>query len=299
MLQTSDASDRLIEWLGATQAPASVWDEVLGGKGASLERLLRLGAPTPAGFCVTTTAFRQQLAFGPQADAVARAIAALPDEDARADLVRRLTDTPLEPGLSAELDGAVGRLADANGGDAARFAVRSSAVGEDSQLASFAGIHETELELTSECVQDALRRCWASLWSQRAVQYRESRGLPMDGAMAVVIQQLVPAEAAAVVFTRHPVTQRDDQLLVNVVHGLGESLVSGTETPDELVLDKATLDCVSTVPAGDHPVLADAELRELGSLALRLEEAFACAIDIEAALAGGRWHVLQARPITA
>lgn len=289
----------LIEWLGATQAPASAWDEVLGGKGASLERLLRLGAPTPAGFCVTTTAFRQQLEYGPEADAAARAIAALPDEGARTALVRLLTDAPLEPGLSAELDGALGRLADENGRDAARFAVRSSAVGEDSQLASFAGIHETELELTSAHVQDALRRCWASLWSQRAVQYRGSRGLPMDGTMAVVVQLLVPAEAAAVVFTRHPVTQRDDQLLVNAVHGLGESLVSGTVTPDELVLDKATLDSVSSVPAGDRPVLGDTELRQLGSLALQLEDAFACAIDIEAALAGGRWHVLQARPITA
>jgi phosphoenolpyruvate synthase/pyruvate phosphate dikinase len=289
----------LIEWLGATQAPASAWDEVLGGKGASLERLLRLGAPTPAGFCVTTAAFHHQLAYGPEADAAARAIAALPDEDARAALVRLLMDAPLEPGLSTALDGALGRLADENGRDGARFAVRSSAVGEDSQLASFAGIHETELELTMAQVQGALRRCWGSLWSQRAVRYRASHGLPMDGAMAVVIQLLVPAEAAAVVFTRHPVTQRDDQLLVNAVRGMGESLVSGTVTPDELVLDKATLDPVSAVPAGDKPVLADTELRDLGSLALQLEEAFACAIDIEAAFAGGRWHVLQARPITA
>ncbi|HEX2142072.1 MAG TPA: PEP/pyruvate-binding domain-containing protein [Candidatus Limnocylindria bacterium] len=299
MLQPSDARDRLIEWLGATDAPASVLDELLGGKGASLERLLRMGAPTPPGFCLTTTAFRHQLDASAETDAVARAIAALPDEDARSTLVRLLTDAPLAPALASALEDCVRRLASRNGGEEARFAVRSSAVGEDSRLASFAGVHETELGLTDAQVPGAIRRCWASLWSERAIQYRASRELPMDGAMAVVVQVLVPAEAAAVVFTRHPITQRDDQLLVNSVSGLGEALVSGIITPDELVLDKATLRAVSIVPANGQPVLADGELRELGTLALELEAAFRCPIDIEAALAGGKWHVLQARPITA
>jgi rifampicin phosphotransferase len=296
MLQPSNAGDRLIEWLGATRAPASAWDEVLGGKGASLEGLLRMGAPTPPGFCLTTTAFRHQLEASDQTDVVTRAMAALPDEDARAALVRLLTDAPLSPALASDLEDAVRRL---GGREDTRFAVRSSAVGEDSRLASFAGVHETELGLTDAEVAGAVRRCWASLWSQRAVQYRASRGLPMDGAMAVVVQVLVPADAAAVVFTRHPITRRDDQLLVNSVSGLGEALVSGTITPDELVLDKATLRAVSVVSANGRPVLTEGELHELATLAVDLEAAFKCAIDIEAALAGGQWHVLQARPITA
>lgn len=281
--------DALVARLGATQAPASEWAGLLGGKGASLERLLRLGAPTPAGFCLTTNAFRHQLA-GTDA---AGFIAALPNEDARASLVRLLTDAPLAPRLAAELDA---ELIDLGPGP---YAVRSSAVGEDSALASFAGIHETELGLGAAEVPDAIRRCWASLWSERAVQYRASRGLPMDGAMALVVQVLVLAEASAVVFTRHPVTHRDDQVLVNAIRGLGEALVSGLETPDELVLDKASLRTVQSAPANGEPVLSDAEAAELGTLALRLEAEFRCAIDIEAALAGGRWHVLQARPITA
>jgi pyruvate,water dikinase len=293
--EPNDDRDHLIEWLGATTAPHAAWDELLGGKAAGLERLRRLGAPTPPGFCLTTHAFRQHLAQGDPA----RAIAALPDEGARVSLVRQLTDGPLPGELAMVLDAAVARLATEAGGQSARFAVRSSAVGEDSSQASFAGIHETELDLAAIEVPDAVRRCWASLWSERAVRYRTSRGLAMDGAMAVVVQALVPASASAVVFTRHPVTRRADQVLVNAIRGLGEALVSGTATPDEIVLDKATLEASALVPGNGEAVLSAEEVRDLGSLALRLEAAFECAIDIEASLAGGRWQILQVRPITA
>lgn len=286
----------LVERLGATSAPEGAWDELLGGKGASLERLIRLGANTPAGFCVTTPAFRHQLAS--EADA-GDALEALPDEEARRRLLHILTDAPLAEPLNADLDAALAGLVEGHGGDAARLAVRSSAVGEDSRMASFAGIHDTELDLAASDVEAALRRCWASLWSERAMQYRAARGLPLDAAMAVVVQVLVPADASAVVFTRHPVSGRDDQVVVNAISGLGEALVSGLVTPDELVLDKATLEALSVSTANGAAVLDDTQLRDLGSIARDLEHTFGCPIDIEAALAGGRWHVLQARPITA
>lgn len=288
-----------IEWLGATAAPADEWDGLLGGKGASLERLLRMGAPTPPAFCLTTAAFQHHLEAGPHASEVAAAIRALPDPGARAVLVRQLIEEPLAPPIGDELAGGVERLAAENGGAAARFAVRSSAIGEDGRTASFAGIHETELELSAAEVPAAVRRCWASVWSERALQYRSMRQLPMDGSMAVVVQVLVPADAAAVVFTRHPVTQRGDQLLVNAVRGLGESLVSGTVTPDEIVLDKATLAVASLTRGDGDLVLSDGQLRELAELSVHLEGQFGRPIDIEAALAGERWFILQARPITA
>jgi pyruvate,water dikinase len=117
--------------------------------------------------------------------------------------------------------------------------------------------------------------------------------------MAVVVQVLVPADAAAVVFTRHPVTQRADQLLVNAVRGLGESLVSGTVTPDEIVLDKASLAVASLTRGDGDLVLTDGQLRGLAELSVHLEGQFGRPIDIEAALAGDRWFILQARPITA
>src|SRR6185436_19843346 len=121
------------------------------------------------------------------------------------------------------------------------LAVRSSGVAEDGAAASFAGLHDTELGLTVDEVAPAILRCWASLWSERAVGYRARRGMALDGdAMAVVVQALVPARAAAIVFTRHPVSGRSDQLLINAAPGLGEAMVSGLVTPDTIVVDKAT-----------------------------------------------------------
>ncbi len=182
-----------------------------------------------------------------------------------------------------------------------RLAVRSSGVAEDGAGASFAGLHDTELGLTADEAAPAVLRCWASLWSQRAVAYRARRGLPPDGgAMAVVVQALVPALAAAVAFTRHPVTGRTDQILINAVPGLGEAMVSGTVTPDTIVIDKADGTVAEFTP-GDHaggPALGDEALAIFVRLCVEVERAFGAPVDIEAALAADGWYLLQARPIT-
>ena len=186
----------------------------------------------------------------------------------------------------------------------ARFAVRSSGIGEDSSAASYAGLHETELGVEPDGVADAVRRCWASLWSAPAVAYRDRRGLAHDGGgMAVVVQALVPADAAAVVFTRHPVTGRSDQLVVTGVRGLGDAMVSGTVTPDTWVVDKVSRVTVEYAPGDQAPGVAGAAidrplLDELVRLALDVEQGFAAPVDIEAAAAAGTWYLLQARPIT-
>jgi pyruvate,water dikinase len=287
----------LVAWLGATAAPADEWDALLGGKGASLERLLRIGAPTPPAFCFTTEAFRAHLRAPSHAREAATAIAALPQRAAAHKLLDLLTNAPLPDPLTAELAAGLGRLG--AGIPAARYAVRSSAVGEDGRNASFAGIHETELDLEGHQVESAVRRCWASLWSERALAYRSTRGIPLDGAMAVVVQLLIPAEAAAVVFTRHPVSAGDDVVYLNAVRGLGEALVSGTVTPDEAVIRKADLAIVDLVPGDAERVLTDGQLHALVTLSIDLERRFGGPIDVEAAYAEGRWYVLQARPITA
>ena len=118
--------------------------------------------------------------------------------------------------------------------------------------------------------------------------------------MAVVVQALVPALAAAVAFTRHPVTGRTDQILVNAAPGLGEAMVSGLVTPDTMVIDKASCTVVEFTP-GDQlggPALSDASLADLAGLCLDVELAFGAPVDIEAALAADGWYLLQARPIT-
>ena len=288
-----------IEWLGEAEGGV----ELLGGKAASIDRLARLGAPTPPGFCVTTLAFRRQLLDGPDGAIAARALASLPDEDARATLVSLATATRFRPEIDSALAAALDRLdalAPSRSGPS-QLAVRSSAVGEDGAVSSFAGMHDTELGVGREGVGPAVRRCWASLWSARAVGYRRLRNLPLDGgAMAVVVQALVPATAAAVLFTRHPVTGRTDRLLVNAVAGLGDSIVSGDVTPDMYVIDRASraIEEQEIADPGIGRALTDAQLRELADLSLNIEERFGAPVDLEAAYADGRWYLLQARPIT-
>jgi pyruvate,water dikinase len=303
-----------IEWLGATEGDL----RVVGGKAASLDRLARLGFRIPPGFCVTTAAFHAQLAAIPGG---LEAVAALPDESARVRLTSAFESTAIDPGLRASLDAAIARLVDELvelGVGAPLFAVRSSGIGEDGTAASYAGLHETELGVAPAGIEAAVRRCWASLWSPSALAYRVRRELPLDGGgMAVVVQSLVAADASAVVFTRHPVTRTDD-IVITAVRGLGESMVAGTVTPDTLVLDRRTLELVDFAPGdrGSRLVASDgggvvevpdpaadaaldgALLGDLAELALRVEGGFGVPVDIEAAAAGGRWFLLQARPIT-
>jgi pyruvate,water dikinase len=155
--------------------------------------------------------------------------------------------------------------------------------------------------LTTDEVVPAVLRCWSSLWSDRAVAYRSRRGLPLDGgAMAVVVQALVPARAAAVAFTRHPVTGRDDQIVLNASHGLGEAMVSGTVTPDTIVVDKSSRAVIEFTrgETGEDPALGQGSLAELVGLCLDVERAYGAPVDIEAAWATDGWYLLQARPIT-
>jgi rifampicin phosphotransferase len=278
------ADGNLVAWLGEADGGAPL----LGGKGASLDRLGKLGFRVPPGFCLTTAAFRAQVATG----------------TGPADLVAE----PLCGEVGAALDAAVHRLVGevaaahaTSPGFSPRFAVRSSAVGEDGSAASYAGLHDTELDVPPDGVAGSVQRCWASLWSPPAVAYRQRRGLPdMDAAMAVVVQSLVPADASAVAFTRHPVTGRDDQLVLTAVRGLGDAMVAGTVTPDTYVIDKASGAVLAFEPGGGPgtPALSEPALDELVRLCLAVEERFGQAVDIEAAMAGETWYLLQARPIT-
>ena len=268
---------RFVAWLGDAVGGA----DLLGGKGASLDRLARLGFAVPPGFCVTTRAFQAQMA-------------ALEGGNVAA--------SPIWPEILGEIHAALARLelVAREPGWNVRLAVRSSAIGEDSSAASYAGLHETELDRTIDEVPDAVRRCWASLWSAPALAYRERRGIPPDdAAMAVVVQQLVPADAAAVAFTRHPVTGREDQLVVTAVRGLGDAMVSGTVTPDTFVIERSDPANVEATRGDDiEQSIDDRQLRDLVEMCLAVEATYGRSVDIEAALTGGRWYLLQARPIT-
>lgn len=301
--------ERLIFWLGTTgdqpAAPADV--STVGGKGASLQRLAGLGFRVPPGFCLTTAAFRAQLAGTIDGPAVESA------EDIER-VATALAAEPLVPEVGAALGGAVAMLVQTVGasGFPARFAVRSSAVAEDGSAASYAGLHETELDVTPADVDGAVRRCWASLWSPAAIAYRARRERePEEAAMAVVVQALVPAEASAVVFTCHPVTGREDQLVITSTRGLGDAMVAGTITPDTTIVDKSSRAILEFDPGdgsgGDagYPSSGSAgaaldrpALDALVDACLQVERRFGLPVDVEAAYAGGAWFLLQARQIT-
>jgi pyruvate,water dikinase len=310
-------------WLGASgdgRDEAGLTVPLVGGKGASLDRLVRSGFTVPPAFSLTTDAFAAHLAGIADRERLERCLAALPAEAERAALAELVEGSPMPDRVDAALGEALATLSAAlpaglrgNG-----VAVRSSGVEEDGSSSSFAGLHETRLGVPDGEVSAAVRACWASLWSRAAIAYRTRRGLPVDrAAMAVVVQALVPADAAAVAFTRHPVTGRDDRILITTVRGLGEPMVAGTVTPDTIVVDRPSRSVVEWV-AGDgaaslvvregrvvegstsdaEPALSSVALDELVVLSLEVERSFGAPVDIEAARAGGRWYLLQARPIT-
>lgn len=256
--------------------PAAQRLDTSGGKGASLARLVAQAMRVPDGFVITSEAYR----------AVAKEVGleGIPP--------RERAETLGHAELPAPLRDVIGSRYRALGGGA--VAVRSSATAEDLDDSSFAGQHDTFLEIVGEdALLDAVRRCWASLWSERAVEYRRERGWDDEGlAMAVVVQRMVPAQWSGVLFTVDPVSGDRSSLVVEAVRGLGEALVSGEASGQRWRIDRDSGDARGD---GDVPpsVLAD-----LHHAALTVEAAFGGPQDIEWAAADGQTWLLQARPLT-
>lgn len=206
-------------------------------------------------------------------------------------------------------------------GDDVPVAVRSSATAEDLPDMSFAGQQDTYLNIRGDALLDAVRRCWASLWTARAIAYRAGNGVPHDDvALAVVVQELVPADAAGILFTADPVTGARDRVVINASWGLGEAVVGGQVTPDTVVVGKTGGDVVEEhvgdkavmtvrTPGGTHeepvpeelrhrPVLDRAQAVRLARLGTEIEELYGTAMDVEWAVHDGTFFIVQARPIT-
>ncbi|MCW0214246.1 MAG: PEP-utilizing enzyme [Pseudonocardia sp.] len=292
--------------------------DVAGGKGAGLGELTRGGFPVPPGFVLTTDAYRAVV----EANGIGPAIlelAAGPDQDAAAAEIRALFGrVRLPDAMARELRSARKALG------AHPVAVRSSATAEDLEGASFAGQQDTYLDVgvgRGELLT-AVRNCWASLWTARALAYRARQGIaPGDVALAVVVQEMVDADAAGVMFTANPTTGRRDEAVIGAAWGLGESVVGGAVTTDDTVVDKrtgrvrtrTTADkAVMTVAVGggteerpvpaarrSAPVLSDAEAAALTALGARIEDHFGAPQDIEWARAGDGFRIVQSRPVTA
>ncbi len=317
---TGDVAPPLTVLLGSPAAETAR----VGGKGASLCRLSEAGLPVPDGFLVATSAYRLFVRAGGLQELIDSAVAAIGQLDpGRLEAAARQIAAAFEDAdLPRDVERAVLEAYAALPGGSPAVAVRSSATAEDLPELSFAGQQESFLNVRSEeQLLKAVKRCWASLWTARAIGYRAEHDVPTDGvAMAVVVQLMVPADAAGIVFTANPMNGRRDQLLVNASWGLGEAVVGGLVTPDTLVVAKddgtvlshevatktamivASGQGTTERPVPDElassPVLDEDAVAELVSLARQIEDLFGQPMDIEWALAEGKVAVLQARPIT-
>ncbi|WP_375764772.1 phosphoenolpyruvate synthase [Archangium gephyra] len=296
----------------------------VGGKGANLGEMARAGFPVPPGFCVTTAAFDAFLAGCGELQALYAQLEALDGKDVEA--ARRAAEStraalghaPLPPTV-AEAVLATWRAQ----GSEASWAVRSSATAEDLPDASFAGQQDTYLNIRgAEALLDAVRRCWVSLFTDRAVLYRARSGFGHRAVkLSVVVQRMVLPEVSGILFTADPITGRRGTVSIDAGFGLGEALVSGLINADLYKVDKATGELLE-VRVGDKALairprpeggtweerlsedvrraraLDDAALRELVAMGVRIETHYGKPQDIEWCIEAGRLYVVQTRPIT-
>lgn len=295
----------------------------IGGKGQSLARLASAGLPAPNGFHITTAAYddfitendlenriKSELATlsnpAPQAtDQVASAIAGL------------ITSHEIPPAIATAVEQAYRQFG------SVPVAVRSSATAEDLPDASFAGQQETFLNISGiDQLLDAVRQCWASLWTARAIAYRTQHQIQSDKiSLAIVVQQLIDADASGIVFTADPVTGDDSVIEINAAWGLGEAVVGGQVTPDAITVERSSGRIMRTVintktimtqltdgggtttqavPSDrqDAPALTVPQAQRLVDLAIMVEDLFKDPMDIEWCRRGDQLFILQARPIT-
>jgi pyruvate, water dikinase len=272
-------------WLGD---PKSFDAALVGGKAANLSRLARMYHRVPDGFCIPVTLMNEAHPL-----------------DLRNEIIASISELM-----------ACHRLPDFIA------AVRSSAIDEDGATASFAGQHETYLNIVgADAIIQAVTHCWESARSERALEYRRKQGLSVERLqLAVLVQQLVASDVSAVVFSANPITGSRDEIMINASWGLGESIVGGTVTPDTFIMRKSDLAITSrtiaekqrmtvSTSSGTHEVdvprflrseasLNDKQVVEMAKLALTLEGTMEHPVDIECAYAGGDLYLLQCRPIT-
>ena len=248
---------------------------IAGGKGASLAAMTVAGLPVPPGFVVVASVLERSVD-----SARLRELARAQAHQAAQALVQEASPP------AAELVRAYSQLGEGP------VAVRSSATAEDSEAASFAGQQETYLDVQGvEDVCTKVVECWGSFFSERALFYRSHKGSLEDLGMAVVVQSMIPAEKAGVIFTVDPVQRRRDQMIIEAVFGLGEKVVSGEVTPDHYVVDRSG--AVKREHLASRGVLSHDELGVLAELGRKLEEHFGVPQDVEWAIAGGQVYLLQ------
>jgi pyruvate,water dikinase len=303
-----------------------------GGKGANLGVLINAQLPVPPGFTIITEAYRAHLDSSGLRDKISQRLKNVNAQDlesvtiASHEISTWIEEAPMPEEIKDEIVNAyiklAGRMAASDTGAARlQVAVRSSATAEDLPSASFAGQQETFLGVYgTEALLQHTKKCWASLWTSQAISYRSSMNFEhLKVELAVVVQVMLSADAAGVMFTANPVSSSREEILISASYGLGETVVSGSVTPDTFIVSKKggikqrvlgtkehrillveggiKTEQVPPVDRGKY-CLTDANIAELVSLANRVQAHYGSPQDTEWALAKGKIYLLQARPIT-
>lgn len=312
-------------WFGDTQCTDL---SQVGGKGANLGRLTNNGFVVPPGFVIGTTAYATHIESNDGlrkkiADALENINYDNADELEACVLKIRnwIVEAPIPASLASDISSAYVKL-----GADLYVAVRSSGTAEDLEGASFAGLHDTYLDIRgNDNLLDAVKRCWASMWTARAASYRKTQGFDnFKSSIAVVVQTMVESEVSGVMFTANPINSVTDETIINASWGLGEAVVSGIVTPDEYIVSSRNLQILQqTLGSKEHkivrnmefgngtlhlPVPADErakftftseQVATLADIGRKIQDAYeGFPQDIEWAYSQGKFYILQARPIT-
>ncbi|MEM4084780.1 MAG: pyruvate, water dikinase [Saccharolobus sp.] len=301
---------------------------IAGGKGANLGELVSIGIRVPPGFIITSKAFKYFLEYNNLFDKIRDILLTYTNSEEASEKIKQLIKTAKIPeDLSQKILKSYDELSKKIGKEPL-VAVRSSATAEDIEQASFAGQQDTYLNVSRSELLDKVKEVWASLYNARAIEYRKSKNIDqLSVLIAVVVQKMVNARSAGVMFTLHPVTGDDRYILIESNWGLGESVVGGKVTPDEVLIEKATLQIVDkkistksikivydlrtkknievklTDEEANAMSITDEEAKELAKLAMKIEEHYKTHMDIEWAIDADlsfpdNIFIVQARPET-
>lgn len=291
-----------------------------GGKGASLGEMTRTGIPVPPGYVILSSAFESFLEENNLHTAIAETLnavdpKALKTVEHAAEHIRALV---MHAAIPSNIANAITAAFENMG--ATHVAVRSSATSEDGADAAWAGQLDSFLNTTSEHLLENVKRCWASLFTPRAIFYRHEKGLngtPIS--VAVVVQKMVQSEVSGIAFSVHPITEDQNRMIIEAGRGLGEAIVSGQITPDSYVVQKEPREIIDVYVAdqeralqcstnggnewviltdGDTRKLTNEQVLELADIVLRIEAHYGFPCDIEWAYEGGTFFITQSRPIT-
>jgi pyruvate,water dikinase len=294
---------------------------VAGGKGASLGEMTQAGIPVPPGFVILAPAFDQFLAETDLTQEVEAQLDKVNYEDvASVDRASRVIhELILGAKFSEDLEKEIASEFKELGAEF--VAVRSSATAEDSSAASWAGELESYLNTTEATLYENVKKCWASLFTPRAIVYRNEKDMRQTHvSVAVVVQKMVQSEVAGICFTVHPVTRDTNQMIIEACWGLGEYIVGGIVTPDSYVIDKRDGTFIDVniaeqeimlvrgkegndkidVPADkkDHQKIIGSQISKLAEICANIEKHYGFPCDIEWGMEKGEFYIVQSRPIT-